>query len=139
MVRWTGKEVLPLIQRFIELGEGYGDVFELCELARLNRNRIHHAFIFTSKKVDKEYFSIAVALKPINNANFFPIYICREGIPNSEMVPKRISAFKETLEELQIKPIQIDMKHSSTFVDTNLFYQYVIGVLRLNNLIPPLQ
>ena len=65
MVRWTGKEVLPLIQRFIELGEGYGDVFELCELTRLNRNRIHHAFIFTSKKEDKEYFSIAVALNQL--------------------------------------------------------------------------
>lgn len=139
MVRWIGKEVSPLIQRFIELGEGYGDVFELCELARLNRNRIHHAFLFTSKKEDKEYFSIAVALKPINNANFFPIYICREGIPKSEAVPKRLSAFKETLEELEIDPIQIDVKHSSTFVDTNLFYQYIIGVLRLNNLIPPLQ
>ncbi|MFJ8066227.1 methylthioribose kinase [Psychrobacillus sp. NPDC096426] len=131
--------MLPLIQRFIELGEGYGDVFELCELARLNKNRIHHAFIFTSKKEDKEYFSIAVALKPINNANFFPIYICREGIPKTELIPKRLVAFKETLEKLQIEPIQIDMKHSSTFVDTNLYYQYIIGVLRLNHLIPPLQ
>lgn len=139
MVRWTGKEVIPLIQRFIELGEGYGDVFELCELTRLNKDRLHHAFIFTSKKEEKEYFSIAVALKPINKANFFPIYICREGIQKTGLVPKRLSVFKETLETLQIKPIQIDMKHSSTFVDTNLFYQYVIGVLRLNNLIPPLQ
>ncbi|MFJ7970635.1 methylthioribose kinase [Psychrobacillus sp. NPDC096389] len=128
-----------MIQRFIELGEGYADVFELCELTRLNKNRIHHAFIFTSKKEEKEYFSIAVALKPINNANFFPIYICREGIPKKELVPKRLSIFNETLETFQIKPIQIDMKHSSTFVDTNLYYQYVIGVLRLNNLIPPLQ
>ncbi|TQR07074.1 methylthioribose kinase [Psychrobacillus soli] len=128
-----------MIQRFIELGEGYGDVFELCELANLNKNRIHHAFIFTSKKEDKEYFSIAVALKPINNANFFPIYICREGIPNTAQVPKRLLAFKKTLEDIQIQPIQIDIKHSSTFVDTNLFYQYIIGVLRLNHLIPPLQ
>lgn len=139
MVRWTGKEVLPLIQRFIELGEGYGDVFELCELTRLNENRIHNAFIFTSKKEDKEYYSIAVALKPINNANFFPIYICREGIQKTALVPKRLTVFNETLETLQIKPIQIDIKHSSTFADTNLFYQYIIGVLRLNHLIPPLQ
>ncbi|WP_144509382.1 methylthioribose kinase [Bacillus sp. FJAT-22090] len=128
-----------MIQRFIELGEGYGDIFELCELTRVNKKRIHHAFIFTSRKEDKEYFSIAIALKPINNANFFPIYICREGIPNIQLVPKRLAAFKDTLEELQIEPIRIDIKHSSTFADTNLFYQYVIGVLRLNHLIPPLQ
>lgn len=128
-----------MIQRFIELGEGYGDIFELCELTRVNKNRVHHAFIFASRKVDKEYFSIAIALKPINNANFFPIYICREGIPNIQLVSKRLSAFTETLEELQIVPIRIDIKHSSTFADTNLFYQYIIGVLRLNHLIPPLQ
>lgn len=131
--------MFSLIQRFIELGEGYGDIFELCELTRVNKNRIHHAFIFTSKKENKEYYSIAIALKPINNANFFPIYICREGIPNIQIVPKRLSTFKDTLEELHIEPIQIDIKHSSSFEDTNLFYQYIIGILRLNHLIPPLQ
>ena len=30
-----------LHQRFIELGEGYGDIFELCELMRTNRDRLH--------------------------------------------------------------------------------------------------
>lgn len=139
VVRWIGKEVFSLIQRFIELGEGYGDIFELCELARVNKNRIHHAFIFTSKNGEKEYCSIAIALKPVNSANFFPIYICREGIANTQPETKRLTSFKDTLNELQIKPIQIDLKHSSTFVDTQLYYQYIIGILRLNHLVPPLQ
>lgn len=139
MVRWIGKEVFSLIQRFIELGEGYGDIFELCELARVNKNRIHRTFIFTSTKDQKEYHSVAIALKPINTANFFPIYICREGIPNTQPVSKRLSTFIESLEDLQIEPIQMDLKHSSNFADTNLFYQYIIGVLRLNHLLPPLQ
>lgn len=131
--------MFSLIQRFIELGEGYGDTFELCELARVNKERIYRAFIFTSPKNGKEYISIAIALKPMNDTNFFPFYICREGIPQSQPESKRLSTFKEVLKELQIEPIQISIKHSSTFADTHLFYQYIIGILRLNHYIPPFQ
>ncbi|QUG40978.1 methylthioribose kinase [Psychrobacillus sp. INOP01] len=128
-----------MIQRFIELGEGYGDIYELCELARVNKERIHQAFIFTSTKDNITYFSIAIALKPVNTANFFPIYICREGIVETQHEPKRLTIFKEVLNELSIQPIKVDIKHSSVYVDVNLYYQYIIGILRLNNLIPPLQ
>lgn len=128
-----------MIQRFIELGQGYGDVFELCEIARVNKKRIHRAFVFTSKKEEKEYYSIAIALNPINNANFFPIYTCREGIPKITPVSQRLTTFLETMEELQIAPVQMEIKHSSNFDDSELYYQYVIGILRLNHLIPPLQ
>ena len=131
--------MFSLIQRFIELGEGYGDTFELCELARVNRERIYRAFIFTSTQHEKEHISIAIALKPVNDTNFFPIYICREGIPQSQPESKRLSAFKETLKDLQVEPIQISIKHSSTFADQHLFYQYIIGILRLNHYIPPFQ
>lgn len=128
-----------MIQRFIELGEGYGDIYELCELTRLNKDRIYRAFIFSSKREDKEYYSIAVALKPINSANFFPIYICKEGIPYKDPISKRLTTFQETLEEVQVKAIPMEIRHSSSFADTKLFYQYLTGVLRLNNYIPPLQ
>lgn len=128
-----------MIQRFIELGEGYGDIYELCELARVNKERLHHAFIFSSTKDNITYFSIAIALKPVNTANFFPIYICREGIVQTQQEPKRLIIFKETLDDLAIQPIKVDIKHSSIYPDVNLYYQYIIGILRLNNLIPPLQ
>lgn len=128
-----------MIQRFIELGEGYGDIYELCELAKVNKERIHQAFIFSSIKENITYFSIAIALKPVNTANFFPIYICREGIVEAQNEPKRLAIFKETLDKLAIQPIKVDIKHSSVYVDVNLYYQYIIGILRLNNLIPPLQ
>lgn len=128
-----------MIQRFIELGEGYGDIYELCELARVNKERLHHAFIFSSTKDNITYFSIAIALKPVNTTNFFPIYICREGIVETLQEPKRLTIFKETLDDLAFKPIKVDIKHSSVFADVNLYYQYIIGILRLNNLIPPLQ
>ena len=39
-----------LQQYFIELGEGYGDVYELMELMETNKHRLHRAFIFSSKK-----------------------------------------------------------------------------------------
>lgn len=128
-----------MIQRFIELGEGYGDIYELCELAKVNKERIHQAFIFSSIKENITYFSIAIALKPVNTANFFPIYICREGIVETQNEPRRLAIFKETLDKLAIQPIKVDIKHSSVYVDVNLYYQYIIGILRLNNLIPPLQ
>lgn len=128
-----------MIQRFIELGEGYGDIYELCELAKVNKERIHQAFIFSSTKDNITYFSIAIALKPVNTANFFPIYICREGIVETSKESKRLTIFKEALSELKIQPIKVDIKHSSVYVDVNLYYQYIIGVLRLNHLIPPLQ
>lgn len=124
-----------MIQRFIELGEGYGDLFELCELARLNKNRMYRALIFTSHKNEKSYCSVAIALKPINSANFYPIYICREGIPPES---QRLQTFQETLKELEIVPVQMEVKHSTIFDDKELFYQYVTGILRLNHLIPPL-
>lgn len=128
-----------MIQRFIELGEGYGDIYELCELARVNKDRIHQAFIFSSSKDNITYYSIAIAIKPVNTANFFPIYICREGIIEAQQEPKRLTIFKEALNELAIQPIKLDIKHSSIYVDVNLYYQYIIGILRLNHLIPPLQ
>jgi len=131
--------VFFLIQRIIELGKGYGDIYELCEQARLNKDRIHRAFIFSSKKDGKEYHSIAIALKPTNAANFFPIYMCGDGIPNVQPISKRLSHFIETLDELQLKAVHLDIRHSSSFADSDLFYQYLIGILRLNHFIPPLE
>ena len=40
-------------QQFIELGEGYGDVYELLEIVKTNQDRFHQAFILTSTKEEK--------------------------------------------------------------------------------------
>ena len=73
-----------MIQQFIELGQGFGDVYELCELIQTNEKRFHHAFLFISTKGDQKQASIAVALKPVGESKFMPIYICREGIPYNQ-------------------------------------------------------
>lgn len=126
-----------MIQRFIELGQGYGDLFELCELMKTNHDRIHHTFVFVSEKDGNKVASVAVALKPVGESKFMPIYICREGIPyNPEKQSKRFEIFENAVKERDQLLITLEVKHSSIYVDPTLYYQYLIGVLRLYHYIP---
>ncbi|PGL57399.1 hypothetical protein CN926_29515, partial [Bacillus thuringiensis] len=70
-----------MIQRFIELGEGYSDLYELLEIAKTNQERIAHMLQFETIKNDKKVCSLGVILKPTTTGDFQPLYICREGIP----------------------------------------------------------
>ncbi|MCM3756613.1 methylthioribose kinase [Sporosarcina aquimarina] len=127
-------------QRFIELGEGYSDIFELCELMTTNANRLERTFLFkTATKDGKPSISLAASFTPAGEGGFYPIYICREGIPSNEgNVSKRQLMFEEAAASVGSKPVPVDLKHSSEFPETKLFYHYVTGVLRLNHLLPPL-
>lgn len=126
-------------QQFIELGEGYGDVYELLEIIKTNQSRFHQAFILTSSKKDQQVASLAIALKPTGDSKFMPIYICREGIPFKEGKPsKRQQMFEDYIEQLGRKAVIVEIKHSSLFSDTKLFYQYLIGIMRLHHYIPAL-
>jgi hypothetical protein len=132
--------VYYMIQQFIELGQGYGDVYELCELVKTNEHRFHNAFLLTAKHNDGMVASLAVALKPAGESKFMPIYICREGIPYNEgKTSKRIELFKEMVEQMNHPVNTFEIKHSSIFSESNQFYQYLIGILRLNRYIPPMQ
>lgn len=129
-----------MIQQFIELGQGYGDVYELCELIRTNKNRFQNAFIFISQKDEQKVASIAVAFKAVGDSNYMPIYVCREGIPyNPEKPSKRLELFEEALNEINQKAIPMEIKHSSIYSETTLFYQHLIGILRMNRFIPQLE
>ncbi len=129
-----------LIQQFIELGQGYGDVFELCELVKTNEKRFHNAFIFISNIGDKHVASIAVTFKAAGEGKFMPIYICREGIPyNPEKPSQRLTIFENALQEIGKKAIPMEVKHSSFYSETTLYYQHLIGILRMNHFIPPKQ
>lgn len=129
-----------LHQRFIELGEGYGDVFELCELLRTNRERLHRTFILSSPTPSGQALSFAAAFEPVNNGYFMPIYICREGIiQQGDVKSKRRILFEEAATSVGSTPSTIELKNSSEFEERELFYQYVTGILRLNHLLPPLR
>lgn len=127
-----------MIQRFIELGEGYGDLFELIELAKTNHHRVHHAYIFQAPYQGSTRKSFAIALKPAGNVPFIPIYICREGIEEKDPVSGREQAFLDAMTELNITPVQLKVKHSSEYGSTIHHYQALIAILRLNHLLPPL-
>lgn len=129
-----------MIQQFVELGEGYGDIYELCEVVRTNKQRFHNAFVFISNnEKGKKVASLAVALKPAAEGKFMPIYICREGIPyDEEKRSKRLEIFEKEINDLDRKTILVETKHSSIFSESRQFYQYLIGILRLNHYIPPM-
>lgn len=129
-----------LIQRFIELGQGYSDIFELVELARTNKHRLEHMMAFHTKINNREVTSAAIVLNPSKEGDFQPIYISREGIPNPHFKPnKRYDLFQETANELGKEIIELVTKPSTEFSEKELYYQYLIGILRMNRYIPPLQ
>ncbi|HLG26252.1 MAG TPA: methylthioribose kinase [Paenisporosarcina sp.] len=128
-----------MIQRFIELGEGYSDIYEWLELLKTNEDRFHHVCIFTSVLNDVKKLSVALVLKPASEGNFTPIYYCREGIEYSaEKTSKRILLVEKTLQERNYSPHRLEVKHSSYFAEPALYHQYLTGLLRLHHILPPL-
>ncbi|MCS0787348.1 DUF7147 family protein [Cytobacillus pseudoceanisediminis] len=129
-----------MIQRFIEIGEGYSDIYELIEIARANKHRLSHMAAFHTSIDDKEVTSLAVILKPTDPGGFQPLYICREGIPNPKTSPnKRYDLFADAAKALNKEIIQLAVKPSAIFNEKELYFQYLIGILRLNHFIAPLQ
>jgi hypothetical protein len=124
-----------MIQRFIELGEGYSDLYELFEIMETNQNRVSQLLCLRVKKGDKEYASVAAVLNPASEGKFQPLYICREGIP---IPSKRYRLFEEKAAEINKEIISFDVKPSTDFAETELYFHYLTGILRLNYLIPPL-
>lgn len=128
-----------MIQRFIELGEGYSDLYELIEIGKANKERVAFLLALHTKKNEKEVVSLAIILKPTDPGNFQPIYICREGIPNPEVIPnKRYDMFQELASTIEKNIIRIDIKPSTLFPENDLFYQHLVGILRMNRYLPPL-
>jgi hypothetical protein len=126
-----------MIQRFIELGEGYSDLYELLEIAQANQHRLSWMMAFHSEQNGKDVSSLVVILNPTDPGNFQPLYICREGIPNPNTTPnKRYDLFKEKAEQLNKSVIELTVKPSSEFAEKELYYQYLIGILRMNRYIP---
>ncbi|MBU8907135.1 DUF7147 family protein [Desertibacillus haloalkaliphilus] len=128
-----------MIQRFIELGEGLSDLYELIELARTNSNRIHRFIRLNTTINERPVTSLVVVLQPASPGKLQPLYICREGVPQPEWKEnKRYNLFAEAASELKQEIVTIDVKPSSVFNERELYYQYLTGILRMNNYIPAL-
>lgn len=122
-----------MIQRFIELGEGYADFFELIELTKHNASRIHACL---QLEAGENKVSLAVALSPPKDTRFMPIYLCCEGLhPNS----KRITQFKELATSLGHHVHEVIVQEKSAFYDQALYNQYLLGLLRMQHILPPMR
>ncbi|MFD2638160.1 DUF7147 family protein [Piscibacillus salipiscarius] len=126
-----------MTQRFIKLGEGYGDLYELFTLIEAMPERVQNLLAFHTIKNEEERTSIAAVFKPTNQGNFQPIYICLEGIlkPNEDSPNVRFDAFKEISERLNQPIIELVVPPSDTYHEIELYYQQLIAVLRLNHII----
>ncbi len=129
-----------MIQRFIEIGEGYSDIYELLETAKANKHRVSRLLVLHTEVNNNPVSSLVVAMQPTNPGEFQALYICREGIPNPHVkANKRYDLFKELATYLQMDIIELDVKPSTIFSEIDLYYQHLIGILRLNHYIPPLR
>ncbi|WP_078391601.1 DUF7147 family protein [Shouchella patagoniensis] len=122
-----------MIQRFIELGEGYADYFELIELTKNNASRIHSCI---QLEAGENKVSLAVALSPPTDTRFMPIYLCCEGLHKNS---KRISQFEELATSLGHHVHVICVQEKSSFYDRALYNQYLLGLLRMQHILPPMR
>lgn len=128
-----------MIQKFIELGEGYADIYELIEMGERMPDRIQHAIAFYCEKEGRPSASLALVMNPTANGKFQPIYICREGIPNPHEIPnQRFELFQKMVKQADKEVHEFTIKPSSLFPETELYYQHLIGILRMNRYIAPL-
>ncbi|MCP3031081.1 methylthioribose kinase [Halobacillus sp. A1] len=126
-------------QKFIELGEGYADIYELLELGEQMPERIDYAIAFYCEKSRQAVSSLAFIMKPTSQQKFQPIYICREGIPNPHEKPnKRFDLFQAVAESAGKTVTEFTVKPSTMFPETELYYNYLIGILRTNRILSPL-
>ncbi|MGG0844292.1 DUF7147 family protein [Peribacillus simplex] len=128
-----------MIQRFIELGQGYSDIYELLEVGRNQKHRVARLLSLLTTINDKKVTSLVIVMQPTDPGKFQPLYICREGIPNPHATKnKRYELFESLAEELDKPIIEIDVKSSTLFAEIELYYQHLIGILRMNRYLPPL-
>lgn len=129
-----------MIQRFIELGEGYSDLYELLEIGKSNKHRVSRLLALHATINNNKVTSLVVVMQATTQGDFQPLYICREGIPNPNVTPnKRYELFEGLATELEKNIIEFEVKPSTLFAETGLYYQYLIGILRMNKYLPPMR
>ncbi|MCT2538080.1 methylthioribose kinase [Aquibacillus koreensis] len=125
-----------MIQKCIELGEGYADIYELIELAKRMPERIEHFVAIHTTKEKKQVTSLALVMKPTREGNFQPIYICLEGIPTPDSKKsKRYDLFENVAQEYSKQIKSLTVKPSNIFHERSLYYQHLIGILQMNHLV----
>lgn len=123
------------MQKFITLGEGHGDIFELEAIIGHNHIRIDKA-IFLHTEESRSTFLLV--MKPVRG-NFQAIYTIYNGIQFKDGQGQKYTLIRGWCEEKEIPIVEFSTRDPEDFYERNQFYQYITGVLRLNHLIPPMK
>ncbi|MCD8914510.1 hypothetical protein K2V61_02890 [Staphylococcus simulans] len=127
-------------QSFIVLGEGLTDLFEFKTLIEYNHARINRIVFFNSPQSEKGLSSAAIIMNPTEGNYFQAMYIMVNAFdyphPNDNKKSEMIRGFAE---QYNVQLTELDVKSTDDFYDLDLYFNYLIGVLRLYRWIPPLQ
>ncbi|MCG7338758.1 hypothetical protein MHZ36_05595 [Staphylococcus sp. ACRSN] len=127
-------------QSFIKLGEGLTDLFEFNTLIEYNHQRIDHIVYFHTPNSKQQFSSVAIIMEPTSGQHFQAMYIMLNALnypyPKSN---KKFELINQQAEKFGIGIKGVDVKPPETFHDIELYYSYLISVLRLQRWIPPLQ
>ncbi|MCD8828513.1 hypothetical protein OXR01_00460 [Staphylococcus gallinarum] len=127
-------------QSFIKIGEGLTDLFEFNTLIEYNYARIDYIVYFHTPNSEHQRSSVAIIMKPTSGRHFQAMYIMINALnypyPNSN---KKFELINQQAEQYNIEIKGVDVKPPETFHDIELYYNYLISVLRLQRWIPPLQ
>lgn len=122
------------MQKFIQIGDGYGDIFEMEALIQYNHQRIKSG-IYLHTEGRPSTFVLVMA--PVRG-NFQALYTIFQGIPMTSRNQQKYKIINESLEKYNIAKIEMTTRDPDDFYEREQYFQYMLGVLRLNNLIPPL-
>ncbi|AUW62175.1 MULTISPECIES: DUF7147 family protein [Staphylococcus] len=127
-------------QSFIILGEGLTDLFEFLTLIEYNHARIDKVVYFHTPQSDKQLSSVAIIMNPTTGKQFQAIYMMLNALkypyPNSN---KKFEMINEQAQSYDIPIVGIDVQPPNAFHMNDLYFKYLISVLRLQNWIPPMQ
>lgn len=128
-----------MTQSFIPIGQGYSDFFEFEELIHFNASRIHRILLLHTTLEEEPKTSIIVVMKPSRQGNFQAMYAIFEAIPYPyPKSSKRIDFIRQWALDASLTINELEVKAMHHFYDVSLYYNYLIGVLRLQRMIPPL-
>ncbi len=122
------------MQKFIQLGEGYGDIFELEALIQHNHQRIESGIYL---HVEGKPSTFVLVMAPVRG-NFQALYTIYRGIPMTGKVNQKYNIINENLEKYNIGKVEMTTRDPEDFHEREQYFQYMLGVLRLNHLLPPL-
>lgn len=134
------RRITIMKQSFIKLGEGLTDLFEFNTLIEYNSERIDHIVYFHTSTFKVGPSSVAIIMKPTSDNHFQAMYIMVNALNYPYPTPnKKFEMINEQAKQYNVNIKEVDVQPSENYHDIELYFNYLISVLRLQRWIPPLQ